>query len=65
MPPIVLDLAGHLRAWRKRRELTAATAAQMRGVNLRTYQGLEQGRPCPYGYALTLATRALDEGAGT
>lgn len=54
-----------LRAWRRARGLTAADAAKLFGVSLRTLEGLEQGRSSqsPLWGPISVIMRLLDEAA--
>jgi len=48
-----------LQGWRHRTGFTQAQTAALLRVSLSTYQGWEQGRPCPTAYAVIVALYAL------
>lgn len=50
-----LNTAHIIKAWRAELGLSQSRAAALLGVNLRTYQGWENGRPFPYPEILRLA----------
>jgi transcriptional regulator with XRE-family HTH domain len=51
-------LAETVKAWRAAHGLSAAAAAEMLGLPLRTLEGIEQGRPFRYEKMLRLALKA-------
>lgn len=53
------SLKKRLKQWRKKRGLVQKQAADILGVNLRTYEGWEQGRPAPEPMALAELERRL------
>ena len=55
------EVSNALRAWQERGGMTAARAAQVLGLNLRTYEGWLQGRvPKHLRIIVMLALTALD-----
>lgn len=51
-------LASEVKAWRAERGLSAAAAAELLGLPVRTLEGIEQGRPFRYEKMLRLAMKA-------
>lgn len=49
------NVAKLLTDWRAQARLSQSQAADMLGINVRTLQGWEQGRPMPYPRLLELA----------
>ena len=54
------SLKKKLKKWRKKRGLIQKQAADILGVNLRTLQGWEEGRPEPSPLALSELTRRME-----
>jgi transcriptional regulator with XRE-family HTH domain len=55
------SLKKRLKQWRKQRGLVQKQAADILGVNLRTYEGWEQGRPGPEPMKLAELERRLSQ----
>lgn len=51
-------IAQALREWRANRGLSAAAAAEVLGMPVRTLEGIEQGRPFRYEKILRLAIKS-------
>jgi hypothetical protein len=62
-PTTADDLAAQVKAWRGK-TLTAAQAAQVFGIPVRTWQHMEGGRGFPYPQLLLIALKATDPNEG-
>lgn len=58
------SLKQRLKRWRKERGLVQKQAADILGVNLRTLQGWEEGKPEPKALALAELERRLSQPGG-
>ncbi len=56
--PRTKPLAAEVKLWRMELNLSAAVAAEVLGLPVRTLEGIEQGRPFRYEKLLRLALKA-------